>query len=280
MNKIYEDMDWLPVEKAAEYLAHKTKSNISDIDVLRLCLFGKLKVSVYFSGSVPVTHGKLIYATDVKLNKAIESRNETGEDMPVFANKHLIFEPDDYIIRELNGIQDLSMAGEEGWLVDQEYRKRAALPSAPKPNYQLVFLSAPNHEYDYQLYTCQPEAYLKHNNIQPNIHSIDNYAAALSLPEDSFLVIRTQALKEYLVTIESTAKNTLDKEVSTKELRSFLILLGVLAKQAKYDISKASAAAESIAIATEVIGHRLSSSNIEQKLNLIPKEIKDNLDKL
>jgi 23S rRNA-/tRNA-specific pseudouridylate synthase len=59
MNKIYEDMDWLPVEKAAEYLSHKTKSNISDIDVLRLCLFGKLKVSVYFSGSVPVTRGKL-----------------------------------------------------------------------------------------------------------------------------------------------------------------------------------------------------------------------------
>lgn len=277
MNKIYEDMDWLPVEKAAEYLSHKTKSNISDIDVLRLCLFGKLKVSVYFSGSVPVARGKLMHATDARLNKAIEGRSDTGVELPVFANKHLIFEPDDYIIRELNGIQDLSMVGEEGWLVDLEYRKRAALPSAPKPNYQLVFLSAPNHEYDYQLYTSQSEAYLQQNNIQPNIHSTDNYAAALSLPEDSFLVIRTQALKEYLLTIESVTKNTLDKELTTKELKSFQIIVAVLAKEAKYNIFKASATAESIAAATEIIGHKLSASNIEEKLKSIPQEIKDSL---
>ena len=280
MHKIYEDMDWLPIEKAAEYLTHKTKSSISDIDVLRLCLFKKLKVSVYFSGAVAVIRGKLIYSSDAKLNKAIENRSDTGAELPVFANKGLIFQPNDYIIRELSEIQDLSMAGEESWLVEQQYRKRAALPNAPKPNYQLVFLSDPNHEYDYQLYIGQSDAYLTQNNIQPNIHSIDNYTAASSLPEDSYLVIRTIALKEYLATIESADKNTLDKELSTKELKSFLILVAVLAKQAKYDISKASAAAESIAIATEVIGHRLSASNIEGKLNLISKEIKVSLDKL
>ena len=63
--------------------------------------------------------------------------------------------------------------------------------------------------------------------------------------------------------------------ISSKERDTLLIIIAALAREAGYDVSRASKTADSIERLTETMGARISSSAIEGKLKQIPQALEN-----
>lgn len=96
-------------------------------------------------------------------------------------------------------------------------------------------------------------------------------------PPDSLLVFRTDALREFELSItgepESAEKPIAEKPITAKERNTLLIIIAALAKEAKIDLTKPSKAGENIAHLTELIGAAVDHSTIEQKIKQIPNAL-------
>lgn len=97
-----------------------------------------------------------------------------------------------------------------------------------------------------------------------------DYFPAGGLPKDGVYVVRTAAIVDFLNRINETPAN--EKQLSTKERNSLLMLIAALCKEAKYDLNKRGIAA-SLAKATEELGKPLSDDTIRGIL----KQVKNTL---
>jgi hypothetical protein len=100
------------------------------------------------------------------------------------------------------------------------------------------------------------------------IDSIDNEHIA----DIKMAGIRGDSLKSLLAFVENKnarIKPKEEKAMSTKERRTLLTIIAVLAKEAKIDISKPSKAADLIADMTQRLGSPVAKRTIEEKLKLI-----------
>ena len=99
-----------------------------------------------------------------------------------------------------------------------------------------------------------------------------NYYPASALPGDSVFVVRTSALKE-LEAVVSQREQPPEKPIERRERTSLLVIIAALAKMAKIDVKKPSAAAIAIETQTELMGARVAARTIENHLNRIPEAL-------
>jgi hypothetical protein len=84
--------------------------------------------------------------------------------------------------------------------------------------------------------------------------------------------VRTSALKE-LEAVVLQREQPPEKPIERHERTSLLVIIVALAKMAKIDVKKPSAAAIAIETQTELMGTRVAARTIENHLNRIPEAL-------
>jgi hypothetical protein len=92
---------------------------------------------------------------------------------------------------------------------------------------------------------------------------------AQAFPPDAVLVVRTSALRD-LEALISEPEPDLERPIERRERRSLLVIIAALAKLAKVNVAKPSAAAAAIEGEAARMGIRVGVRTIEEKLKLIP----------
>jgi len=73
MSKLFKVKEWLTVVDAARHLSIVFGENVTEADVLRLALDGRLRLSVYFVNHTMAKRGRVVQYTDAELIAAITS---------------------------------------------------------------------------------------------------------------------------------------------------------------------------------------------------------------
>jgi len=118
--------------------------------------------------------------------------------------------------------------------------------------------------------------FLKKEKSQPRS---ERYYPAGGLPNDSVLVVRTEALRKLEQKGTEAPEQGTEKTLSTTERNTLLTVIGVMAKDGYgYDLSKPYEAAKEIQKAAEELGIRISDDTIANKLKEAKKIMDENLE--
>jgi len=107
----------------------------------------------------------------------------------------------------------------------------------------------------------------------------ENYYPAGGLPEDSVLVIRTEALRNLERKAAEATEQGTEKKLSTTERNTLLKIIGVMSKKGYgHDLGKPYEAATEIQKDAEVLGIKISDDTIANKLMEAKKIMDENLE--
>lgn len=209
-------------------------------------------------------------------------------------------------VTTLKGVWDLPMIGSERLDIEHQYQRLTGGPDVTLQGLDGAFVEGPDGQvcqlqqsYDDNEYQSGSSAQLEKlkqritdNNIgvaeaeellsqhkemrrdflktRDSKNQKDNYHPAGGLPEDSVLVVRTEALAELEQAIRSsegveTCEKT-EKPLTTRERNTLLKIIGALCKAQELDLSKPYKAAESIKSNLELMGSSMSIETIAAKL--------------
>jgi hypothetical protein len=144
----------------------------------------------------------------------------------------------------------------ESW--DKNPNQKGSLAARKQLERKILNKEIPEHEIGgiREKYEVHREEYLTKRVSRP-IH--EDYYPAGELPKDSFYVVRTAAIVEFLNRINEAP--SAEKPLSSKERNSLLTLIAALCKQAGFDIDRRGIAI-SLAKATEQLGKPLTDDTI------------------
>ena len=290
LKKLLNLKPWLTIPDAARHLSVQFDDDVSEADVLRLGLDRHLTLSVDFVNHAYGRPGRLVPISKAK-RSTIPSL-ETGEPF-TFLHGYLldgtsVIEWEEDKIMSMAGVWDLAMVSAEKIDVEHRYQNLTGGPPV-----ELCCLDGPivcrgdglycevrNRFSDEELSSFSSkggksspsteEPSYKQNARERS--DAGNYFPAAALPDDSVLVVRTSALRE-LETFVSQQEQPPEKPIERRERTSLLVIIAALAKMAKIDFTKPSAAAIAIETQTELMGTRVASRTIENHLNRIPEAL-------
>ncbi len=157
MGKLFNLKEWLTVADAARHLALVFGEAVTEADVLRLALDGRLRLSVYFVNHTTVRRGKVVRYSEAELKAAIASGNLPIDlkwhtwplgamavlhpDMPpeeaeesatmlmslrIGDDRYLTLEDE---VATIQGVWDLPMIGNERLDIEHEYQNQTGGPA-------------------------------------------------------------------------------------------------------------------------------------------------------
>lgn len=239
MGKLFDLKEWLTVAEAARHLATLFEEEVTEADVLRLALDGRLRLSVNFVNHAIARRGKVIPLSEARTAPGLFTRE--GEEpyevvLAININDRDFLELEE-IIQHLTGVWDLPMIGGEGLDVEHAYQQLTGGPAVTLTNLEGAFvqrayegiyqLQASYDDNEYQAGSSAALDRLKQHIADKNIGAAEaealltqhkearkkflekrkanmdsgknsnNYHPAAGLPEDSVLVVRTAALREF-----------------------------------------------------------------------------------
>jgi hypothetical protein len=289
LKKLLNLKPWLTLPDAARHLSILFGEDVSEADVLRLGLDRHLTLSVDFVNRAYGRPGRLVPLSEAKRD-TIPSMDGDGPITFLVGHRlddNSVIEWEDKII-SMAGVWDLAMVSAETIDVEHRYQQLTGGPSV-----DLCCLDGPIVFCGDGLY-CEVRLRFSDEAIsrfsskgdksstsskEPNYkrHAREradplNYYPAAALPEDSVFVVRTSALKE-LEAVVSQREQPPEKPIERRERTSLLVIIAALAKMAKIDVKKPSAAAIAIETQTELMGTRVAARTIENHLNRIPEAL-------
>ena len=275
MSKLFKLKGWLTVPDAARHLSIAFSEEVSEADVLRLALDGRLRLSVNFVNDAIALCGKM-----VPIDKA------EYEDVPSFCGtrtvrlyagvtiytggqKTHVLELEELV--ELTGIYDLPMIGGEHLDIEHKYQMLTHGVKITSVAMDGAFVAGENEEL-YQLQTCADDnefhagssaqllklmQNIANNNIgaaeaeewlsqhkedrkrflenKKSRPASESHYPAGGLPVDSVLVVRTDALRKLEESINDTPANA-DKPLTNIERDSLLkLVIGMAIQGYNYD---------------------------------------------
>jgi hypothetical protein len=271
MSKLLKLKNWLTIKETAAHLSIISGEEITEADVLRLALDGKLTASLHLPKHTTAKYAEMIHPTP-----EMEQFNLAHGGKPFGENKILSVKSDEIIY--INGIFDLPMIGEERLTIEAEYYR--LLNEQP---FELPVGGDYLVEQDGQLFIFQ-QVFQQHATGMRNdrfaeiggsdeIHKFiamnDYYDAPL--PEDGMLIIRTEALRKFekIITDEpaSAEKPLVETERST--------LLTIIAGLCDYSDIKYQDRGVAVQIAkmTEEIGAAISDDAVRKAIAKIPNAL-------
>jgi hypothetical protein len=205
--------DWLTLGEAAKVLARRLGDEVSEADVLRLGLDGRLVLSVRFVNGTDARRGRLVpenQATYSEVPSLDGQRTVRLYRGPQLDNGNVI-ELEEGIVA-LRGVFDLPMIGGELHTVEAEYQRRAVAEQAAWPPCVEVTDVAMDGAFvtDGASY-FQLQGWLKGDGF--NIRAGKDYRRPVpspyprgDLPEDAAVVVRPGPLRELLACMNAEAK--------------------------------------------------------------------------
>jgi hypothetical protein len=289
LKKLLNLKPWLTISDAARHLSVLFDDDVSEADVLRLGLDRHLTLSVDFVNHAYGRPGRLVPL--LKAKRSTIPSLETGEPI-TFLHGYLlddssVIEWEDKII-SMAGIWDLAMVSAETIDVEHRYQHLTGGPPVElccfdgpivclgdglycevRIRFSDEEISCFSSKGEKSSSSTKEPSYKRNARERLNPR---NYFPASALPDDSVLVVRTSALRE-LETSVSQQEQRPEKPIERRERTSLLVIIAALAKMAKIDVTKPSAAAIAIETQTELMGTRVASRTIENHLNRIPEAL-------
>lgn len=236
MGKLFNLKEWLTVADAARHLSIVFGEEVTEADVLRLALDGRLQLSVYFVNHAIGRQAKWIpweeYPELVELTLALDKKHGRETERTAEERHELILRCDDDVV-DIAGVWDLPMIGGERLDVEHQYQGLTDGPAVTLQNLDGAFVEGQDDQiyqlqenYDDNEYQAGSSAALERlkqhiasNGIEGaesesllNRHkeqrkeflekrkakpAKENYYPAGGLPKDAVIVVRTEALREF-----------------------------------------------------------------------------------
>jgi hypothetical protein len=236
MGKLFNLKEWLTVADAARHLSIVFGEDVTEADVLRLALDGRIRLSVYFVNHAIGRLAKWIpwkeYTELVELTEALDKMHGRKRLRTADEEHKPVLRCDDDLAT-LTGVWDLPMIGNERLEVEHQYQGMTGGPAVTLQGLDGTFVDGPDgqicqlqesfDENEYQSGSSAAlerlERHIAENNIEGteaesplNRHkeqrkeflekrrtqpAKNNYFPARGLPKDAVIVVRTEALREF-----------------------------------------------------------------------------------
>lgn len=262
MSKLFNLKEWLTVADAARHLAIIFGEEVTKADVLRLALDGRLRLSVYFVNGVNARCGKAVHLTEAEWKEwkeAINQRKFSFISAPKLGDGRLLeFEKDSFMghdrnfikRRTIKGVWDLPMIGNERRDVEQEYQ---LLTGGPEVKSRIL------------LGTLVERGGGEMGQLNWTDTGLN---ADLGLPKDCVLIVRTDALREFELSINGAPAKE-EKPLQTTERNTLLTIIAALSDYSDIKHQERGAAGL-IAKMTEEIGATVTDDTLRKILAKIP----------
>lgn len=281
MNKLFSLKKWLTLPETSKHLSILLGEDVSEADVLQLALDDQIKLSLnlvngaYARNFQPVEINKVEY--DIA---SFEGQNiKIPKHGSIFQSETQAYQATPGIVELQSGVWDLPLIGGERIDVEFMFQRLTSGVEVGAVSLNGVFVC----DIDGQLKEIQSQYKKSDYPSQPNkkiekkhyLHT-DNFHPAGALPEDSFFVVRTNALIDFEQSLIRTLESS-DKPLATVERNTLLTIIAVLCSEAKIDYKKPAKAAGSILHQADLLGFKLGETTIESHLKRIPKALESRI---
>lgn len=269
MSKLFKLKEWLSVEAAAKSLAIAFGEDVTEADVLRLALDGKLLLSIHFVNPVSAQAKKVVLRKDLKYRPTVIHLLQTGMS-DYWDDEHALIS--DGGLEKLTGVFDLAMRGTEVLVVEDKYQQLVRGPAVDLDllGGALVRDAAGN-------YWCLQDTFgtMVLTDSAGTRREIKNaHSPSVRLPDDGVLVVRTKALQSL---ISPSIRSEIDKPLSTRERNNLLSVIAILCDDAKTDYKKPSAAATALKSTAEKLNISVGETTIRDILKQVANVVEHKL---
>jgi hypothetical protein len=237
LSKLFKLKEWVTVADAARHLSIVFGEEVSEADVLRLALDEHLKISVHLVNGAYARYCIPRKFEEIERESIPSLDGKSVIQVPkhgrVWADWRGIFQVFPGVTELESAVWDLPLT--DGGRVDVE-RQYQTLTGGPELTTVVLdgVLVASTAGYLYEL-QCHfsDNSHFKGELKKPYLHP-DNFHPAGALPEDSVLVVRTEALRDFEKSIAGSGDE--EKALSTTERTSLLkMVIGMAIKGYSYD---------------------------------------------
>jgi hypothetical protein len=269
MSKPYQLKKWLTLPEAAKHLSIVLSEEVTVADVLRMGLDKKLKLSVCFVNHVFARHRRIVPITEAKTFPSPDGQRLITKGIKL--NDEEILAQAEGPVFPINGVWDLLMVGGEVLDIQHAYLSMTSGPSENRKNIDGRYLANSEgvivelqSEYDEDGETSVRVIGRREKSVSPEKY----YYPSGALPEDSILVIRTDALREFEAITNGTPADA-EKPLATTERNTLLTIIAALCDYSAID-PQGRWAASQIAKLTEAVGSAVSDDTVRRALVKIP----------
>lgn len=163
----------------------------------------------------------------------------------------------------IDGVWDLPLLGAERLDVEHHFQQETFGPDVTLVNLNGAFVRREDT-------VCQLQETLDTRTPNSEDRAEPTYIPAGGLPEDTCLVVRTAALREFE---QAVAADPDEKVLDPRERKTLLCIIGALAKAAKIDISEPYKAGGTIE--RLLAGRKITARRIGDHLKLVPDALED-----
>ena len=305
MSKLFKLKNWLNIAEMARHLSSVFTEQVSEADVLRLALDGRLKLSVHLVNPVKVTLGKLVEKDDLTYEEVLGANGQRYRSY--ISVQHVTDEGEIYVfdaedpLYELRGLCDIRMDGSFRVEVERQY---GILTGGPQPvgerDQSVLFETEDMRFCQFEMASDSPvppvgadvakeliDVWAATGLTSTEIFNLmkqrlevmrrtSKYCSADRLPEDVVLVVRQEAVTAFIDSVNEPAVGV-EKPLSNRERETLLTVIGVLCNEAKIDFTKHSKAAGLIQGAAAMMSLSIGETTIENQLKMIPDALRSRM---
>jgi hypothetical protein len=213
MSKLFGLKEWLTLPEAARRLTDTFKEQVTDADVLRFALDGRLKLSVLFANFTTARYGKVTPIEDASYREFILGGKKTVREYsgPVFytngKESHALNLAEGVV--QVSGVYDLPMIGNEVVDVENKFRQLSSIPKIEYSGRDNFYIQGKEDMTLAMLMECVfgdgDEDAIERLQRLGDVPKIDDYYPASTMPTDSIFVVRALLLKEFEDSINPAA---------------------------------------------------------------------------
>ncbi len=206
MSKVFNLKEWVTVADAAKHLSGIFCEDVSEADILRFALDGRLRLSVNLVNHAKGRCGATVGIEDVTWRDFPASLVGPADKPPRSYIKELQISEDRFLrlgdeVVTLTGIWDLPMIGSEELEIEHRYQQLTGGPEVTLTCLDGAFVEGADGQ------ICQLQDSLAPRG-QGKRRPERFYFPAGGIPDDSMLVVRTNALREFVLSVTDAEPQT------------------------------------------------------------------------
>jgi hypothetical protein len=260
MSKLFKLKNWLTIEEAARHLSGAFTESVTEADVLRLALDERLKLSVNFVNPVVVKLGTRVAKEDVPYEEVI---GKNGKKYRTYiSTQHVTDDGEIYIFDArdpdytLRGICDIQMADGLRLEVERRFQSMTGGPKVTeRPEYGVLIDTVEKEFCQFEMFLDESEIpdavatgtflmkQLAASPLSPAeqgdlikkmlgvVRRTSEYCLVDRLPDEMVLVVRQNALTEFVRSVSATpvqSEKSLDKRKESAYLNTIAVLLELI----------------------------------------------------
>jgi hypothetical protein len=264
MSKLFKLKKWLTLPDAAKHLTSVFEEEVTEADILRLALDGKIKLAIQLINGAYANLLNPIDISNLKY-KEVPALHDGTVMLPIGGSVYRfgdgVFQVIENITELYDGIWDLPLFNDLHYNaarhdLENRYQMLTGGAAVTTVNIDGSIIVADTNGGLYMIQALYDDGDRKH------------YYPAGRLPEDGILVIRTDALREFEQSINDIPAIT-EKPITTTERNTLLTIIAALCDYSAITHQERGTAAQLVKM-TQEIGAAVSDDTIRKILKQIP----------